>query len=164
LYSRKYTNEQVFTENSTYARHHIKKRLIEDKLIKYECSVCFNKGIYNDKPLSLQLEHINGISDDNRLSNLEFLCPNCHSQTDTYAGKGSKGKRKVFNGPKSTKNFNENKLESDKNLWEKIKTDSSIGFGAWGWKGRLSKKIGINPRHVVPWIKRIDEDFVKLYE
>src|SRR5690606_17948485 len=42
---------------------------------------------------SLQLDHINGISNDNRIENLRILCPNCHSQTATYAGKNSKKKR-----------------------------------------------------------------------
>ena len=40
-----------------------------------------------DKKLSLQLDHINGINNDHRIENLRFLCPNCHSQTETYAGK-----------------------------------------------------------------------------
>lgn len=38
-------------------------------------------------PLTLQLDHINRVNNDHRLTNLRFLCPNCHSQTDTYAGK-----------------------------------------------------------------------------
>jgi 5-methylcytosine-specific restriction endonuclease McrA len=164
MYRRKYTNEEVFTQKSTYARHHIKKRLLEDNLIVYECAICKNKGIHNNKPLSLQLEHVNGISDDNRIDNLNFLCPNCHSQTDTYAGRGSKGKRKIFKGPVSTKNFNATKLNSDIKIWEQLKNDNAIGYGTWGWKTRLANKLGINARHVVPWLRRIDEDFLKIYE
>lgn len=39
------------------------------------------------KAKQLHIDHINGICNDNRLENLRFLCPNCHSQTDTYSGK-----------------------------------------------------------------------------
>ena len=63
------------------------KRLLDADLIDYECSSCGNKGVWNDKPLVLQLEHKNGNNRDFRLHNLCLLCPNCHSQTDTYCGK-----------------------------------------------------------------------------
>lgn len=75
------------TENSTYNRHSLKRRLIRDGLLQNICAECGIKGEWNGKPLSLQLDHINGISDDNRIENLRFLCPNCHSQTETFAGK-----------------------------------------------------------------------------
>ena len=57
--------------------------------------VCVECGIgpeWNGKKLTLQLEHINGIYNDNRLENLIILCPNCHSQTETYAGGSLKRK------------------------------------------------------------------------
>ncbi len=88
------TNEEVFVENSTYARHHIKKRIIEEKMVKYECSLCENKGEWMGKKLPLVLDHINGINNDNRLENLRFLCSNCDSQLPTYKNRrGSKGKK-----------------------------------------------------------------------
>ena len=92
LYSqeRRLTNEQVFIANSNYARHHIKRRIIEQQMIPYECAECGNDGNHNGKTLVLQLDHINGVNDDNRLENLRFLCPNCHSQEDTYAAKNRK--------------------------------------------------------------------------
>lgn len=83
-------DEDVFIANSTYARHHIKRRIIEQKMLPYFCAECDNDGIHNGKTLVLQLDHINGINDDNRLENLRFLCPNCHSQEDTYAAKNRK--------------------------------------------------------------------------
>ena len=84
---KKLTNEVVFVANSTYARHHIKRRIIEQELFPYVCNSCGNTGEWNGKPLVLQLDHSNGINDDNRLENLQFLCPNCHAQEDTYAAK-----------------------------------------------------------------------------
>ena len=55
------------------------------------CEECGLKNIWNNKEISLQLEHINGNNLDNRIDNLKILCPNCHSQTETYAGKKNKG-------------------------------------------------------------------------
>lgn len=56
------------------------------------CSECGQKNIWNNKPLTLQLDHIDGNSDNNDLSNLRILCPNCHTQTETFGSKG-KGNR-----------------------------------------------------------------------
>ena len=74
-------------ENSTYSNTHLKKRLINDGVLEYSCQICGNIGEWNGNPMSLQLDHINGVNNDNRLKNLRFLCPNCHSQTNTYGGK-----------------------------------------------------------------------------
>ena len=82
--------ENILVENSTFSRTHLKKRLIKEKILEYKCRDCGNEGWWNNKPLSLQLEHSNGVSNDARISNLCFLCPSCHSQTDTYAGKARK--------------------------------------------------------------------------
>ena len=88
------TNEEVFVENSTYARHHIKRRVIEENLVDYKCTECGNLGVWNNKPLLLILDHINGINNDNRLENLRFVCSNCDSQLSTYKNRRcSKGKK-----------------------------------------------------------------------
>lgn len=87
---RRVGDSDIFCEKSTYPRQCLKRRIITGNMLDYKCNDCENDGKYNGKPLSLQLDHINGINDDNRLDNLRFLCPNCHSQTETYAGKSNK--------------------------------------------------------------------------
>jgi hypothetical protein len=67
-------------------RSSVRKRIIKEGLILPVCSEC-NISEWNGKKLSLHLDHINGENGDNRIENLRFLCPNCHSQTSTYAGK-----------------------------------------------------------------------------
>jgi hypothetical protein len=70
-------------------RHNMKRRLIAAGIKRNECEKC---GIsrWRDRSLSLCLHHINGDRHDNRLENLQLLCPNCHSQTPNF---GSKNKR-----------------------------------------------------------------------
>lgn len=75
-------NEEIFVNNGKN-RGHIKGRFLELSSTEYKCSIC---GIdsWNGKKISLQMDHINGISYDNRLENLRLVCPNCHSQTETF--------------------------------------------------------------------------------
>lgn len=84
--------EEILVENSNYTNNSsLKKRLLEEGLLKYECYEC-HISEWNGKPLSLQLDHINGNNSDNRLENLRFLCPNCHSQTETFSGRNASHK------------------------------------------------------------------------
>jgi 5-methylcytosine-specific restriction endonuclease McrA len=82
----RYSYNEILTKNSIYNNtNNLKQRLVKDGLIKYECAVCKNNGKHFNKTLILQLDHINGIRNDNRLKNLRLLCPNCHSQTSTFS-------------------------------------------------------------------------------
>jgi 5-methylcytosine-specific restriction endonuclease McrA len=67
-------------------RNHLKKRLVSLGLLSRRCQAC---GLtdWRDRPLALELHHINGDGKDNRLENLALLCPNCHSQTDSWGGR-----------------------------------------------------------------------------
>jgi hypothetical protein len=91
------SNKRIFVRDSTADRSQVKRRLLRDLRWPYKCNACHNvmfeqrdgMPFWFDKPVTLQLEHRNGISTDNRLENLEFLCPLCHSQTSTYSGRNS---------------------------------------------------------------------------
>ena len=83
------SNEDYFVKGKTKKSSEIVKRILKYNLKKYECSCC-KISDWNGKPLTLQLHHIDGDSTNNTLDNLVFLCPNCHSQTDNFAGKANK--------------------------------------------------------------------------
>ena len=83
----KYEIDDILVENSKYTnRTQLKKKLIKLKLLEYKCE-CGNDGWWRNEPMTLQLDHINGKNDDNRITNLRFICPNCHSQTTTFSGR-----------------------------------------------------------------------------
>ena len=72
--------------NQIKTRAGIRKRIISESLIPHKCNEC---GIseWKGQKLSLHLDHIDGNGWNHELFNLRFLCPNCHSLTDTYTGK-----------------------------------------------------------------------------
>lgn len=77
--------DMIFVENSSIKCQTLKRYIMRYNLIDNKCGICNLDAHWNGRYLTLQLDHINGIANDNRLDNLRFLCPNCHSQTDTYA-------------------------------------------------------------------------------
>jgi hypothetical protein len=91
------SNKRIFVRDSSADRSQVKRRLLRDLRWPYTCSACSNvmfedrngTPFWFGKPVTLQLEHRNGNSTDNRLENLEFLCALCHSQTSTYSGRNS---------------------------------------------------------------------------
>lgn len=83
--------EEILIQNSPFTHSSsLRKKLIKHGLLTQTCYICGIGPKWNDKPLILQIDHVNGDRKDNRLDNLRLLCPNCHSQTDTFAGRNNK--------------------------------------------------------------------------
>lgn len=103
--------DDIFSINSDSPSKYLKKIIINNNLKSHTCEKCGIKDSWQNEPITLELDHINGIRSDNRLINLRFLCPNCHSQTTTFKGR----------------NIDKNKIKvDDKELLLALKNNNSI--------------------------------------
>ncbi len=78
---------EVLTEHSTYHRGSLKRRLYREGLKERRCELCGLGEEWNGAPISLVLDHVNGVHDDNRLENLRIVCPNCNATLPTHCGR-----------------------------------------------------------------------------
>lgn len=82
------TEQEIFCKDSTVSQSTVRRAYLKLP-VDYKCSECGIEGMWNGKCLSLQLDHIDGDNKNNLIENLRWLCPNCHSQTKTFAGKNA---------------------------------------------------------------------------
>jgi hypothetical protein len=88
-----YMIEECLVFDSPVSRNTLKRQLLQQGLIENKCQLCDCLPEWYGKPLVLVLDHINGVNNDNRIENLRLLCPNCNSQTETFAGRNAKRNR-----------------------------------------------------------------------
>lgn len=87
-HSKKRTHsDDLFIINSKSQRGSVRGRILKDQLKPYLCEICGQKPFWNGMPMTLILDHINGVNNDHRLENLRFVCANCNIQLDTTNGK-----------------------------------------------------------------------------
>lgn len=138
--------EDILCENSSTTRAVVRKFILKNNLIPYKCSIC---GIseWEGKPLSLQLDHINGKNNDHRLENLRWLCPNCHSQTETYGSKNSE----YLESRKKLEKLSEDEVEMIKESYNRLKNQKLVvketGFSARTVK-EIIDKFKLSPKSI----------------
>lgn len=114
-------------------------RCLLETAVTYRCDECLNPGEWNNKPLTLQVDHKNGDPLDNRIENLRFLCPNCHVQTDTHST-SSKHKcknlcdcgKQITQKAKQCKSCSKKKVKNVPNKWELEKLIQTHGYAGTG--------------------------------
>jgi hypothetical protein len=79
--------EEMLVENSRFHRGHLKQRLFDEGLKERQCEECGQGEMWRGRRMSLILDHINGVYDDNRLENLRIVCPNCAATLETHCGR-----------------------------------------------------------------------------
>lgn len=159
-------DEDIFKKDSKHSRHVAKLHLIKLGYTPNKCEICRIPAIWQGKPLTLRLDHINGINNDHRIENLRWICPNCDSQLSTYAGRNKKPQKTTIKRcpscgqpiDKKAKYCRDcsNKLRrtviwpSKEQLIEDIKTLPMTKIG---------KKYGVSDNAIRKWCKHYDINY-----
>lgn len=96
---------EVLVQNSTYSRNKLKQRLFGEGLKERRCELCGQDENWRGRTMSLILDHINGVPDDNRIENLQIVCPNCAATLDTHCGRKNRREPEIRNCKRCGKEF-----------------------------------------------------------
>lgn len=161
-YNKKYSKrgvslDEVLVEKSHYQnRTSLKNRLYKEGLKKRECEECGQDEEWMGKKISLILDHINGVNDDNRIENLRIMCPNCNATLDTHCGGNVKNKKnkKVKKTLSSDFFINKNKhlRKINRPEYDVLKEDVlNTNYTATG------RKYGVSDNTIRKWIKAYEK-------
>jgi len=166
--SKKDLNE-ILVSGSTFNSTNLKIRLYTEGLKERKCELCGQNEIWQGKKMSLILDHINGIHDDNRIENLQIVCPNCDATLSTFSGKNTSRfkdiliKETVINYCKCGKEIYKDSTiceECNKKINRKVERPEyeilkneieKLGYSATG------RKYGVSDNAIRKWIKFYDK-------
>lgn len=137
--------QDYLIEGSDYNRGHLKERLYSEKIKERSCEICGQGEEWNGKKMSLILDHINGVWNDNRIENLRIVCPNCNATLETHCGKQKKKKTTEKNIIEV--DFTKRRKVDRPEYAALIKEISEVGFVSVG------KKYGVSDNAIRKWVK-----------
>lgn len=144
--------DSILVENSNYNRSSLKKRLYESSLKTPICEMCGQDENWHGKKISLILDHINGVHNDNRIENLRIVCPNCNATLETHCGKNSNTKSKSIHirskGLSDKKRtFLESRRKANRPSFDVLQKEViENGYSATG------RKYGVSDNAIRKWI------------
>ena len=161
---KKFELKDILIKDSQYLwTTNLKERLYNEGLKDRCCEICGQGEVWMGKNISLILDHINGINNDNQIENLRIVCPNCNATLSTHGGKNVKHLDKVINkcecgNPTFEKNKNcvkcsqikQRKVERP-NYLQLIDEINSLGYRGCG------KKYGVSDNAIRKWKKHYEK-------
>jgi hypothetical protein len=135
-------------EHLTLSGNKLKDKLYKNNLKECKCELCGQDENWRGDKISLILDHIDGDRQNNELTNLRIVCPNCNATLPTHCGKNRK---KLINDFK-TKLITISKKEKNEIIRQLI-IKSNIDFTQYGWGVKLGNILNKTPQYSIKWVR-----------